>query len=121
MSGIKDAQRAAKRLAADQAVALFLKLLSREGVRTPVREHQFHPERKWRFDFAWPEAWVALEVEGGAFAGGRHTRGSGFREDLKKYNEATRLGWRVLRVLPEQLDTLTTIALLRDTLTPVTP
>lgn len=118
---LKEAQQRARKQAADDAVALFLKLLAREGIRTPVREHRFHQTRQWRFDFAWPDSRVALEVEGGAFAGGRHTRGAGFREDLKKYNEATRLGWRVLRVLPEQLDTLTTIALVHETLTLGTP
>lgn len=30
-----------------------------------VREHRFHPTRRWRFDFAWPDEKVALEVEGG--------------------------------------------------------
>lgn len=115
---IAEANKRARQQAADDKVGLFLALLRREGVRTPVREFHFHDTRQWRFDFAWPESWVALEVEGGAFSGGRHTRGAGFREDLAKYNEATRLGWRVLRVLPEQLDSLTTVALICATLNP---
>jgi very-short-patch-repair endonuclease len=115
---LKSAQRRARQQAADDAAGLFLSLLRREGLPTPVREHQFHDSRQWRFDYAWPSTRVALEVEGGAFAGGRHTRGAGFREDLKKYNEATRLGWRVLRLLPEQLDSLTTVLLIRNTLYP---
>jgi hypothetical protein len=69
----------------------------------PEREYRFAPPRRWRFDYAWPLHRVALEVEGGAFAGGRHTRGAGFRNDLEKYNTATAAGWRVFRVLPEQL------------------
>jgi len=63
-----------------------------------VREHRFHPKRKWRFDFAWPAQRVACEVEGGTWAGGRHTRGSGFEADCEKYNEAAVLGWLVVRV-----------------------
>lgn len=54
-------------------------------------------ERGWRFDFAWPARRVALEVEGGTFSGGRHTRGSGFAEDCDKYNRAALMGWWVLR------------------------
>lgn len=62
-----------------------------------VREYQFAVGRKWRFDFCWPAQKVAAEIEGGIYSGGRHTRGKGFEEDATKYNEATLLGWRVLR------------------------
>lgn len=62
------------------------------------REVEFHPERKWRFDFADKENKIAVEVEGGVYARGRHTRGSGFVKDCKKYNEAELLGWTVLRI-----------------------
>lgn len=73
------------------------------GLPRPVAEHRFHPKRKWRFDWAWPLELVAVEVEGGAWTGGRHTRGSGFEKDLEKYAEAVILGWRVLRVTPKQV------------------
>lgn len=63
----------------------------------PVREYRFHPSRKWRFDYAFPEHKLAIEIEGGVWTGGRHTRGSGFVKDLEKYNQAVLLGWRVLR------------------------
>jgi hypothetical protein len=72
---------------------------------TPTAEFRFHPERRWRFDWAWPAQKLALEVNGGAFlaTGGRHTRGAGFRADNEKFSEAAILGWRVLYVLPEHL------------------
>lgn len=63
----------------------------------PKREHRFHPERMWRFDFAWPDQKIAAECEGGTWVNGRHTRGSGFEKDLEKYNAAALLGWIVLR------------------------
>ena len=64
----------------------------------PVREFRFHPSRRFRFDFAWPDKKAAIEVEGGIWNNGRHTRGKGYSEDVIKYNEAALLGWTVLRV-----------------------
>jgi very-short-patch-repair endonuclease len=68
-----------------------------------VLEHRFHPTRRWRFDAAFPERMIAVEVDGGAFIKGRHTTGAGFRADCEKLNTAALLGWRVFRFLPEQV------------------
>lgn len=68
------------------------------GLPRPEREYRFCTERRWRFDFAWPESNLACEVEGGTWSRGRHTRGAGFEKDCEKYNAATLDGWRVLRV-----------------------
>lgn len=46
------------------------------GLSAPEPEHRFHESRRWRFDYAWPEHRVALEVEGGVWTRGRHTRPS---------------------------------------------
>ncbi len=70
----------------------------------PVHEYAFWPGRRFRFDLAWPESRVAVEVDGGAFIGGRHTTGSGFRSDCVKLSEAAARGWRVLRVMPEHVE-----------------
>jgi very-short-patch-repair endonuclease len=86
------------------------------GIPEPVAEFRFHPERKWRFDYAWPDHRVALEVEGGAWSGGRHTRGAGFIADLEKYNEANADGWNIIRVTPQQLMTANTISLIKRTI-----
>jgi len=66
-------------------------------VPAPVLEFPFHPERKWRFDAAWPEWRVAVEIEGGVWKIGRHQRPRGFQADLDKYNYAAIAGWWVLR------------------------
>lgn len=63
-----------------------------------VPEHRFHPVRKWRFDFAYPQKMIAIECEGGHWTGGRHTRGSGFAKDCEKYSAAAELGWLIFRL-----------------------
>lgn len=69
----------------------------------PQREHRFHPTRKWRFDFAWPEQQTAVEIEGGVWTRGRHVSPKGFLADLEKYNAAASLGWSVLRFAADQV------------------
>jgi very-short-patch-repair endonuclease len=66
-----------------------------------VREYRFHPTRRWRFDFAWPDHKVAVECDGGqwAFKGGRHNTDA----DRDKINTATSLGWSVLRFSRHQI------------------
>jgi very-short-patch-repair endonuclease len=67
------------------------------GLPDPEREYRFHDKRRWRFDFAYPDDKIAIEVEGGVWSRGRHTRGSGFIADCEKYNAAAELEWCVLR------------------------
>lgn len=70
------------------------------GLPEPQREFLFHKKRKWRFDLAWPDLLIAVEVEGGIWTGGRHVRGEGYEADCEKYNEAQLAGWMVLRFTP---------------------
>ena len=69
-----------------------------------VREFKFHPTRKWRFDFWLPALNLAVEVEGGIYTGGRHTRPGGLNHDAHRYAEALCLGFRVLRVTGAQVE-----------------
>lgn len=95
---------------------IFTQLCRKVGLPEPVKEHRFHPTRKWRLDYAWPKHMLALEVEGGVWTGGRHTRGAGFLGDISKYNEATAMGWRILRTTPNGLLTTETINLIKKSI-----
>lgn len=106
---------------------LFVTFCGLHGLPKPELEYRFNVVRKWRFDFAWncvqcfdplcrPRG-VALEVEGGVWIKGRHSRGAGMVKDMEKYNEATASGWKVFRVTPQQLMTKSTLDLLRRVLT----
>lgn len=64
---------------------------------TLYREFQFHPGRKYRFDWAFLEIKVAIEYEGIHSAKSGHTTVDGYNKDTEKYNYAVEFGWEVLR------------------------
>ncbi len=94
------------------------------------REYEFAPEewcrangflssvrrlpRKWRADFAlWDfpiakvkgiEADILVEIDGGGYVAGRHSRGAGMEKDAEKQSAAAILGYRVIRVTPKQVE-----------------
>ncbi len=85
--------------------ALLLFHIKAAKLPTPVQQYRFHPVRRWKLDFAWPDRRLYVEVEGGIFikGGGRHNRAMGFQADIEKYNEATLAGWRGVRVTTRQV------------------
>ena len=70
------------------------------GLPEPNTEYRFAPPRRWRFDYVWLGYKVAMEVDGGGWINGRHSRGSGIEKDAEKLNAAAALGYRVLRATP---------------------
>lgn len=79
-------------------------VLAAHGFPRSAPEYQFQPGRRWRFDHAWPEAMVAIELEGGVFIRGRHLRPKGYSRDCEKYNTAQLAGWRVFRLTTDQFE-----------------
>jgi hypothetical protein len=73
------------------------------GVPDPTRELRFSPPRRWRFDLCWPEQRVAVEIQGGVWTRGRHSRGAGMNSDAEKLSRAAILGWRVLIVTGDHI------------------
>lgn len=61
----------------------------------PEREYRFST-RQWRFDFAWPTLWIAVEIQGGLFKGNAHQRARSYHRNCEKYTDATIAGWSVL-------------------------
>ena len=80
-------------------LADFWKLFS---IPQPVEEYRFIPNRKFRADFAWPKHRILLEVNGGVWIGGRHTRGKGYERDLEKMNLAQDNDWKIFQFTPQQ-------------------
>jgi very-short-patch-repair endonuclease len=92
----------------------FIKLCLGFNIPEPVKEHKFDSKRKFRFDFAWIDCKLAVEIEGGVWIAGRHTRGSGFVKDMEKYNLAVKNGWKVLRFVPQDLKKAETYDLIKQ-------
>ncbi|MFV0576029.1 MAG: hypothetical protein ACK5NC_11545 [Vibrio sp.] len=92
--------------------SLLLHQIKVKGVEIPVSEYRFHETRRWKFDFAYPDRMLAIEVEGGTYSRGRHTRPKGYEADCEKYNTAALQGWTVLRFtgdMIKKLDAINTI------------
>lgn len=66
------------------------------------REYQFDLLRKWRADYLITSRplngqIILVEIEGGVFSRGRHVRGVGYENDMRKYNAAQSKGYYVFR------------------------
>lgn len=100
----------------EKNAVLFLSLLHSFGIEKPEREYRFHDTRRFRFDFAWPEYRLAVEIEGGIWINGGHNRGVGYSKDMEKYNLATLRGWRVLRFAPKDIKNENTYLMIKECL-----
>lgn len=68
-----------------------------KGLRGRLKEMGL---KDWRADFHIIGHMLLVEVEGGAWGKSRHTTGTGFAGDLRKYDAAMRLGYTVYRCDP---------------------
>lgn len=88
-----------------------LHLKSSRSIPPAQPEFFFHPTRKWRCDFGWPEHRLLVEIEGGTWlpGGGRHNRGAGFQNDCEKYLAAFEAGYSLLRFTTRMVKDLTAL------------
>ena len=79
--------------------------IEEHGLDGWMRELKFHPDRRWRFDFANQALMMAVEINGGTWSPRkmRHNYGEGYRNDLEKMNEAQLMGWIVLQFTTDQV------------------
>lgn len=84
---------------ADVLVGIFERL----GLPVPVTEYRAFTTRRWRLDYAWPDRKVCLEVDGGLYVRGRHSRGPGAEADMEKQAAHILDGWLYLRASPQQV------------------
>lgn len=69
-----------------------------------VTEHRFSSERKYRFDYCWPNYGIAIELNGGIYTGRKgHSSIKGLERDYEKLNLAQSLGWIVLQFSAAQI------------------
>lgn len=116
-------KRAARKKAVEFERKKYRLWCQANGLPMPVFEYQFAKEtfrRHWRWDICWPDVdgdgGVSVEVDGGAWTQGRHTRGAGFIEDQKKRAAGVQLGWRILNVTPDRLHAADTLSALKSLL-----
>ncbi len=92
-------------MASDLEHALYFEL-KRNGLKGFVCERSFSGlsgGRKWRFDVCFIKEMVAIEVMGGLYSNGKHSRERGFANDAEKSAEAQLMGWTVIAVTPGML------------------
>lgn len=94
------AQPLVKEATAEDTLAFQLK-----QVKAPLFERQFRitPERKFKADFYFPVGRVVVEVEGGGYINGRHSRGAGMESDAEKSALIAQMPARLIRVTPSQV------------------
>ena len=101
MNELQKAQIKARNSSLEDLMLFHLRLGGRAELFE--QEFKFDAKRRWRFDFADPWHKIAIEVEGGSWVSGSHTRGSRFSKDCEKYNAAALAGWKVLRFTGEMI------------------
>ena len=92
-------------------------------------EFRFATPRRWRADFVvalrecpnWPDGhrmdeYVLIEIDGGGYVSGRHSRGAGMERDAEKQSAAAILGYRVIRCTPRQVEDGTALGWIRQAL-----
>jgi hypothetical protein len=60
--------------------------------------YEVSERRRWRIDFAWPAQRLGVEIDGGSYIAGAHSRGPQTTRDNLKRCEMAIDGWRLLRI-----------------------
>lgn len=74
-----------------------------KGLPEPQTEFLAIPGRKFRFDFAYPDQRLLVEVQGSIWKKGGHNTGTGMLRDMEKNNLAILNGWSILYVAEDHI------------------
>lgn len=87
----------------------FLRLLAKNpegvlmGIREPISEYLFarkdHKNKKWKLDFAWPHAKIAVDIESGPNLWNKQKK----KDSIEKRKVAAAMGWKVIRCFESDL------------------
>lgn len=92
----------------------FASFCALNGIPNPVEDFRFaKPDRQWQIDLSWPDHRVGIEVQGGVWVTGAHSRGAQQIKDFEKLNAAQLRGWVILQFTPAQLCTAETMSIIR--------
>lgn len=94
----------------------FARQIDWAGLPTPERELVFAKPRKYRFDFAYPDRMLAVEIHGGTWTHGAHNRGWGVARDAEKMTLAATHGWTVLVFTAKEVRDGSALSTLEDML-----
>ena len=86
------------------------------GLPTPEREYRFAPPRRYRADFAYPEKKILVEVQGGIYTRGAHSRGVGLERDYEKLNLAQLNGFRVFQFSRKMIESGVAVNMIEEVL-----
>jgi very-short-patch-repair endonuclease len=86
------------------------------GLPEPEREYRFAPPRRYRADFAYPEQKILVEVQGGIYTRGAHSRGTGLERDYEKINLAQLNGFMVFQFSRKMIESGEAITVLEKAL-----
>jgi very-short-patch-repair endonuclease len=88
----------------EQTFVHYLSFLAPDLKAGMVEQYRIAPGRRFKWDFAWVEKKVAIELHGGLWSYGAHSRPVGVQRDMTKANIATLAGWRVLYFSTDDLE-----------------
>lgn len=71
-----------------------------------IKEYQFYPSRRYRWDFAAIESKVAIDIQGGIWSKSRmgDNSGSGINKDCEKFCLAASTGWLVFPLTDKMIE-----------------
>jgi very-short-patch-repair endonuclease len=79
-----------------------IKLIAQYSIKPSIRKN-IKNAKPYKLDFAHPETKVAIEIQGGTWNNGRHSRGSGMKGEYNKLNTLQYDGWTVFQLSTDMI------------------